>query len=74
MLTIGIYSRKEKEALQQSEFLIMWPPEMPIVNTFRESKGVSKDTNPLVKHKLAIMIRILWSADPRLFYTRPSAS
>ena len=47
MLTIWIYSRKEKEALQQSEFLIMQPPEMPMVNTFSESTGASKDTNPL---------------------------
>ena len=76
MLTIWIYSRKEKEALQQSEFLIMWPPEMPIVNTFRESTGASNDTTPLRNHKRAILIRVLWSADanPQLFYTRPSAS
>ena len=47
MLTIWIYSRKEKEVLQQGELLIMWPPEMPIVNTFRNSKEASKDTNPL---------------------------
>ena len=47
MLTVWIYSRKEKEALQQSEFLIMWPPETPTVNTFKELTGTSKDTNPL---------------------------
>ena len=47
MLTIWIYSRQEKETLQQSKFLIMWPTETPIVNTFRESTGASKDTNPL---------------------------
>ena len=47
MLTIWIYSRKEKEALHQREFLIMWPPETPIVNTFKESTGAPKDTNPL---------------------------
>ena len=47
MLTIWIYSQKEKEALQQSEFLIMWPAETPTVNKFREPAGVSKDTNPL---------------------------
>ena len=47
MLAIWIYYRKEKEALQQSEFLIMWPLEMSIVNTIKESTGASKDTNPL---------------------------
>jgi hypothetical protein len=36
-----------KEALQPSEFLIMWLPETPIVNTLRESTGASEDTDPL---------------------------
>ena len=47
MLTIWIYSRQEKEALQQSELLTIGLPEMPIVNTFKGSTGASKDTNPL---------------------------
>ena len=47
MLTIWIYSRQEKEALQQSEFSVMWLPETQIVNTLREPIGASKDTNPL---------------------------
>ena len=47
MLTISIYFRQEKKALQQSEILIMWAPETPIANTFRESTGAAKDTNLL---------------------------
>ena len=45
MLTIWIYSRKEKEVSKQSEFLIMWPLETPIVITFRGSEVASKGTN-----------------------------
>ena len=74
MLTIWIYSRQEKETLQQSELLIMWPPETPIVNTFRESTGASKDANPVLNPKRAILTRIVLPADLQLFYARPSAS
>ena len=74
MLTMWIYSRQAKEAFQQSEFSIMWPPKTPIVNTFRESTGASKEANPVLNPKRAILTRIVLPADPQFFYTRPSAS
>ena len=43
---MGLFPTR-KEALQQSELLTMWPPEMPIVNTFKGSTGASKDAHPL---------------------------